>query len=812
MDDLRSFLDGHKIPHPEIIVPNGELIRFDWLGSRKDGWFIGFTNNFLHRSGQYVCAVLGSWKDGSKLHFLPGDLTVNDRKIAKLQIEEAQKKIEQARKVKQAEAADYARSLFANAKTEGDHEYLIRKGITRLHGARIANDVLLIPMVDVEGRMTGLQRIFPNGDKRFITGQLNKGSFHVMGDLNEPEIFVVEGYADAAAIRQAIGKTVVVAFSAHAIKDVALALKHRDISVDLTICGDADEVGKEAAAKAAMVTQSAIVIPRGEEVKDWNDLYVKDGAEEVRRQLFEAEPREEGYIPLGYDESTHFFYHVKSKDILKISGFSKRDLFEIAPLSYWTEAYPSKNADSVNWTQATNDMIQLSRDTGPFDSRKVRGTGVWIDDDRIVLNMGSRLIVDRKETALTAIKSQYFYVQTVNRLGQLKAPLSTVECQPLITALSHLSWKDETSWMLLAGWLTLSRIAGALPIRPHVWITGGSGTGKSTVMEHLVANCLGNHSGWLYLQGSSTEAGLRQRVKSSSIPVIFDEFETTDEESSKRRLGGLVELMRNSWSSTRGSIVKGSAGGHSVEYQLSFSCLVSSIRIWLTNDADRSRFSILELQPHGSSPGQWAIVRESLRKIDSEFGERLFARAAGMVPTILKSYESLQAAFASEVSQRYGQQVGMLMAGYFALLQDEPVSVELAERIAANMGEMTHAKEDQAITDEEECLRTLLTTRFEVTQGFNRVKNSLESILTNKDEIKHSELREYGIKIDREGNLLIDQSHVEMKRIFKDTRWQNSWTTSLLRLTGAVKKASVRLTNERPAVRCILIPQSTLNR
>ena len=811
MDDLRSFLSQHNIPNTEKLIPSGEIIRFDWHGTKKDGWFIGFTNNFLHKPGQYICAVFGSWKDGSKLHYLPEKLTANDKAIAKQQVEQAQKKIETEKKIKQAEAAAYAKAQFDLAKTDGEHPYLLRKKITELHGARLLNDAVLIPMQNAEGKLTGLQRIFSDGQKRFISGQANKGSFHVMGDLDDPEIFIVEGYADAAAIRQAIDKTVVVAFSAHSMKDTVVAIKRRNISALITVCGDGDEVGKAAAEKAAAVIQCAFIIPRGEGVKDWNDLYVNFGADEVRRQLFETAPCEDGFIPLGYDESTHFYYHVRSNDILKISGFSKRDLFEIAPLSFWENAYPAKAAERCDWNKAIDDLIQSSRSVGPFDSRRVRGVGVWLDDGRVVLNTGSKLIVDRKETTLSGIKSSYFYVQTVNRLGPIRDPLSICECQPLITALDNLKWRDKTSGKLLAGWLAISRIAGALPIRPHVWVTGGSGTGKSTLMENLVAPCLGFESGWLYLQGSSTEAGLRQRVKSSSIPIIFDEFETTDEDASKRRLSGLVELMRNSWSSTRGSIIKGSAAGHSVEFQLSFSCLVSSIRIWLTNDADRSRFSILELQPHGSIETEWDALRSSLKKIDLDFGERLFARSASMVPTILQSFKTLQSAFAASVSQRYGQQVGMLMAGYYALLQDEPVSKDEAEKIAAEMEISSHSKDDVGITDEEECLRTLMTTRFEVTQGFAKVRESLEEILRKRDEIKQSDLKSYGIKIDTDGGLLIDQSHVEIKKIFAHTRWQTSFVTSLLRLSGAERKKSVRLSSDKPAQRCVKISPNSLN-
>jgi len=57
-------------------------------------------------------------------------------------------------------------------------------------------------------------------------------------------------------------------------------------------------------------------------------------------------------------------------------------------------------------------------------------------------------------------------------------------------------------------------------------ITGGSGTGKSTCLTDLIKPLVGKY---LDLQGSSTESGIRQDLKGSAVPVVFDEFETDGE-------------------------------------------------------------------------------------------------------------------------------------------------------------------------------------------------------------------------------------------------------------------------------------------
>jgi putative DNA primase/helicase len=334
-------------------------------------------------------------------------------------------------------------------------------------------------------------------------------------------------------------------------------------------------------------------------------------------------------------------------------------------------------------------------------------------------------------------------------------------------------------------------------------------------MQYLISVCLGIESAWLYMQGTTTEAGLRQSVKGSSIPVIFDEFETTDSES-KRRLGALVQLMRNTWSSTGGTVTKGSPNGATINYQLSFPCLVSSIRLWLTNDADVSRFTVLELGEHDRQNDKWEVVKTALDKLDVDFGERLFSYMSGRVHIVLSNYKLLQAELAAQSNQRFGQQIGMLLAGFYALHSESPLTEEEARAAASDAIAMSETEID---ADHFECLRHLLTWRFEVFDGGMRTKRSLESILDEElDEvikrqqyaIVKKDLLSCGIRIEDNRDISIDQSHVEIKRIFRDTRWESSWATSLLRIDGARKKAGIRFGSGKHSQRGIFIPHTAL--
>ena len=276
---------------------------------------------------------------------------------------------------------------------------------------------------------------------------------------------------------------------------------------------------------------------------------------------------------------------------------------------------------------------------------------------------------------MTGIDSTHIYVQTKNRINAInERPLTAVEGKQLTNACLSFKFKNLGDSFLLAGWILVSRIAGALPVRPHIWITGGMGTGKSTILEGLVTRVLGSDKSHLYLQGASTEAGIRQSIKSSSIPIIFDEFESHDKETGAR-IDSIIELLRNSWSATSGKILKGSAGGVAVAYQLAFCACVASIRVGLKNDADKSRFSTLELEPHGDDPEQKKALADALKPLNPEFGERLFARACSKIRELIASFDVISQLLAAEVSQRYGQQTGMLLAGFWILENDEAIKL-----------------------------------------------------------------------------------------------------------------------------------------
>ena len=75
-------------------------------------------------------------------------------------------------------------------------------------------DRLLIPLGDKQDKLWSLQKILPDGEKKFLPGGKVDGCFHLFGKEPEKNLCVAEGYATAATIHEATGYAVAVAFNA----------------------------------------------------------------------------------------------------------------------------------------------------------------------------------------------------------------------------------------------------------------------------------------------------------------------------------------------------------------------------------------------------------------------------------------------------------------------------------------------------------------------------------------------------------------------------------------------------------------------
>jgi putative DNA primase/helicase len=263
--------------YPDQIIADGKIHRFkkDSSDKGKSAWSICHQNHSDKGEVFYV-AIWGDWHNpDQEFKFITSfTQTKYDRKKIEDQLEKAEK----ARKIEQ-ERAWLATSEECTKKWEElstdlkETEYSKRKKLSSLFGCKTQFDghgrPIYVPVMDINGKIWGLQKIQDDGQKFFIPGTKKSGNFYVVGgDLkNEEIIYIAEGFATACSISMALGKPCVAAFDAGNLAPVAKVLRSKFKEARFVICGDDDtetdgNPGRTAAEKAAKDVLGKAVFPK----------------------------------------------------------------------------------------------------------------------------------------------------------------------------------------------------------------------------------------------------------------------------------------------------------------------------------------------------------------------------------------------------------------------------------------------------------------------------------------------------------------------------------------------------------------------
>lgn len=260
-------------------IADGNIHRFHVPGDKAgtlNGWYVLFADGIA--SGCY-----GSWKVGFSN-------TWRSREPANLmEAEQIRQRIEQARRQRDAEqhqrqqaTAEYANRLWLNAcPADLDHPYLLRKAVGPSN-LRQQGDVLLVPLYRGDALMN-LQRIYPDGGKRFLSGGMVKGCYSILGIITPGKrLYICEGWATGVTIHTETGAAVACAMNAGNLLPVGQYLQHRHLNTDLIVAGDDDRLtdgnpGRTKANKAAVALGCDLVMPHWSaieplELSDFNDL------------------------------------------------------------------------------------------------------------------------------------------------------------------------------------------------------------------------------------------------------------------------------------------------------------------------------------------------------------------------------------------------------------------------------------------------------------------------------------------------------------------------------------------------------------
>lgn len=792
--------NGFPLNGAEFVL-DGKIKRFNRNGN-KNAWYIGFQNE-TKAGVPFEIIVYGDWKTGEEYTYQTLEkVSRNEKKEIDDKIKQAQQKAIEEKQTRQEESAKEALSLWDSASAKASNSpYLKNKKIDSLFGCRTTLEgmgrVLLVPCRDVSGKLWGIQSIQPNGSKYFVQGQKISGCFHAIGEIGE-SVVICEGFATAASIYQSTGKTTLCAFSASNLFNVTELIRKNFPQTSILIAGDDDRftesgnAGRIKATEAAEKFAASVVFPQFKNLDskptDFNDLYVLEGAETVSSQISTQEPGQGMFIKCLGSDASHYYYMSSECPFvvaLNASAHVALNLIRLLPLDYWEMHYATKTG--VNWTRAASELMAKCQAQGFFQADSCRGVGVWQDGGRVIVNLGERIWDNGVTTSVLNFKSKHVYVLGKS-IPEPVAPLSDEECQILITSVLGLRWKSKEHAIYLLGFLAIIRFCGALKWRPHLWVTGSAGLGKSTVMKDLLAPIAGALG--ITVLGDTSEAGIRQTIGNDAKSVIFDEIETNDD-SSDRQVKKILNYVRQASFQGGGAIIKGGKTGAPTSFRSESCFAFSSIRVNLTNAADISRFTVVELSEETpQTREQWENLKNNfISQITPDYSERLFSRLLKNFNTTLKNCKLFEKIIAEKFNARFAQQYGILVAGYVSLTTEKELDRGSAETIVSllKFSDQKYSIEEK---DEEDCLNWLLDQKISVQGSAGREDRSIRSLVFT-EESWGAVLELYGIRTLRETStevqIWISNSHAELKKFYERTRWQAGWASTLGRLPGSLR-------------------------
>ncbi len=277
--DAMSAAGIHPID-PGAVIADGTLRRLDVDGDKRgtrNGWVV------LHPDH----GAAGSWKTGAMCTWsskATSRMTRAEKDAHFAAIRAAKAEAQRQREAEHQAAAQRAAELWDKARPASpQHPYLVKKRIEP-GPARQQGDLLVLRIIDADGKLHGLQYIGPNGEKRMLSNTAKRGRFiGVAGSLPGDLIVIGEGFATCMSlVQQFPGACILSAIDAGNLEPVAKAIRAAHPGAEIVIAADDDRLtagnpGLTKARAAAAAVGGKMVRPAWpegspESLTDFNDL------------------------------------------------------------------------------------------------------------------------------------------------------------------------------------------------------------------------------------------------------------------------------------------------------------------------------------------------------------------------------------------------------------------------------------------------------------------------------------------------------------------------------------------------------------
>ena len=498
--------------------------------------------------------------------------------------------------------------------------------------------------------------------------------------------------------------------------------------------------------------------------------------------------------PLGYDSGTYFFLPRITGQVTPMRAqamSSIQNLQTLAPKSFWETMFAADGSEKKMCAAASSALMDACHAAGIYNPDRMRGIGAWMEGSDCVFNTGSRIITGGRVVPAASYRSGggFFYPLTGDVIGDLPEAMSDDDAREIVRLICCLCWENRLDGYYLTGWLVTAILGGVMRWRPHIYITGDRGAGKSTVIDDLIKRLLGSLA--IEADGGSTEPGIRRAIINSSRPVVMDEAEGNTK-ADREKIASVMNLLRAS--SSGGTVINANE-----EYRCRASFLLAGINPQIRTEADKSRIAVIHLRSDDRIDAderlnEWRNRVRDLTRAGAS--GRLIARMIDCsvhMPATLKAIGS--AIRSMGASARFADQHAALLSGVWLLVKTRAPTGDEAADFLKKVGLTLekHAERDEASGESWKVLSEIMTSdhsydangmarRATVAAMIQMVKNDTEA---GGSHAAAAGLSDLGIEIDGD-YVRIASTSPKLSKMLRDTPWSgDGWARHLIALPDA---------------------------
>lgn len=534
----------------------------------------------------------------------------------------------------------------------------------------------------------------------------------------------------------------------------------------------------------------------------------------IKSSLVYAEVAEKPpFIPLGITEDGKSIViwsnQVNNKIELSTSQMNlSTNLVGVFNKKWLEQNFPDEKA-SFSVRLAGDAIVDMCAKAGVYNEDRDRGYGVWKEKEKLIINTKNNLyeLNENKIKKTNRIEHQYLYIKSGHASPPDYIDVSEEEGYQLITKLMNdlFNWNYQSpaSIYILLGFIVNSIFIAANDVRPHIWVVGPRGCGKTTLLSYI-NSILKNYAIYSASAQQTSANGIRQFIAKSAVPILIDEAERSGSETSNSlNISNILSLLRASYSS-EGLAIKGTANQKGTSFSIKTCAILGSIADPELEPADMTRTAIINLNKLSPSDEKLVFFTE-------EQARKLFWFIVKKYSIIKDSIEYakqilLQYGRESREAATYGTFIGCAVAITELSVNKEMIESIIKDKLIEFINESSEKTDDS-----KNVLDTILQCTLSIVTEMNgyvmKSEKSIAQILSGNEpsSIENDALQNVGIRLYTKGirkYVAIASKHTKLSELLRNTIYKNGWSAQLKNIKNA-KVLSVRVSGN--VTKCVVL-------